>query len=247
MPYGWSLDFDKCPVHYTPKASLIRYLAVRGYQPRTRHDIFKIVERMRVAKDITIFTEEEAKKYLPRNVRYAGLEVLLPDSGAAKWNSKSITVLKKTKCNAKYVRKIFGKRNGVRKRALQRLKNGHFFIDTLQTTDAKTIELPDKPSKRVHIIRCEALASMRRNIYTVNIVLDQNGKYMPAPFLRCTCAEGNLFCAHMLGLIFLCGLVQRNPNWNDMSDVSRHMPTHVLQIQRCIIPVEILFALNKRR
>ena len=155
VPYVWSFYFDKCPIHYTPKAQLVRYLVVRGYQLHARHGTFKIIGRVLIGKDITIFIEGKPRNIFQRMFIMLGWKLCF-------W--------------------------------IQEQPNG-----------------------------------------------------MHTLFVRCTYAVGNLFCAHMLGLIPLCGLVQRNSNWNDMSDIRRHMPTYVLQNQYCSIPVEILLVLNKRK
>ena len=31
LPYGWDLDFSKCPAHYQPQGSLERWISARSY------------------------------------------------------------------------------------------------------------------------------------------------------------------------------------------------------------------------
>ena len=104
-----------------------------------------------------------------------------------------------------------------------------------------------KSLKDLTIIQCEVLASQRGDIYRVNIVVNGSGHYIKAPFSRCSCAAGNLFCAHMLGLMCLCQVAQLNPTW-DRIELQSVMPANAEQLQRMIIPVIAIFEndLNSR-
>lgn len=136
----------------------------------------------------------------------------------------------------KYIHKIFGKRNGVRRRALNRLRNGHFYIDTLKSAKVKSKAKYGNRRKDLYIIQCQCLASMRSNVYTVNLVINKNGDFIKSPYSRCSCAAGNMFCAHMLGLNLLCQVAKKHQNW-DRNILQENLPSHVEQVQRLCIPV----------
>ena len=63
----------------------------------------------------------------------SGLEVLIPSTETCDWEQNDLRNLHKVKGGNTYIRKIFGRRSGVRRRALHRLRNGHYCIDTLKS------------------------------------------------------------------------------------------------------------------
>ena len=105
---------------------------------------------------------------------------------------------------------------------------------------AQTIRLARRAPTEVYVISCDVLASMKSKDYTVYIVVDQQGQYIRAPFSRCTCPAGNLFCAHMLGLMVVGYILQLNKDWT-IEDLKEKMPVHVLKLQRQIIPIKCLY------
>ena len=131
---------------------------------------------------------------------------------------------------------FFGRRNGVRRRALQRLTNGHFFLETLQSAKVKSRVGRDNSSKTLTLISCEVLASQRGSVYRVYLVTNEDGHYIKSPFSRCSCTAGNFFCAHMLGLLCFCGLCRLNPSWNRI-DFAKSMPANADQLQRVVLPI----------
>ncbi|KAL7457783.1 hypothetical protein ACHAWC_009318 [Mediolabrus comicus] len=236
LPYCCNLNFDTCPPCYQPEHYLMRWLNIRGYQRRKRHNLLKVVNNMRKQKNITLMTEEEARILLPKSMRYSGLEVLLPSMESAVWERNDLRILRKVKGGNKYIRQIFGKRNGVRRRALNRLRNGHFYIDTLKTTKVKSKAKYGKPGRDLSIIQCQCLASMRSNVYIVNLVVNKDGVFIKSPYSRCSCAAGNMFCAHMLGLNLLCQVAKRHPTWDKVT-LQNHLPSRIDKLQRLCIPV----------
>ena len=237
-PYGSHLNFEECPPPYQPIHYLMRWLNVRGYQRRPRHNLLDVVNRMRKQTvPSEVMTEEQAQILLPKSARYSGLEVLLPSLETCVWETNNLAILRKVKCGDKYIREIFGKRNGVRRRALNRLRNGHFYIDTLKAAKVKSKAKYGRTTpKDLYIIQCKCLASMRSNVYNVNLVVNEEGGFIKSPFSRCSCAAGNMFCAHMLGLNLLCQVTQMHPTW-DRTKLQNRLPSHVEQVQRLCIPV----------
>ena len=236
LPYGHKLNW-KVPPCYQPEMHLMRWLNVRGYQRRPRHNLLRVVNKMRINEDqFKVMTEEEAQILLPKSMRYSGLEVLIPSMKTCDWERKNLNILHKVKGGDKYIHKIFGKRNGVRRRALNRLRNGHFYIDTLKSAKVKSKAKYGNRRKDLYIIQCQCLASMRSNVYTVNLVINKNGDFIKSPYSRCSCAAGNMFCAHMLGLNLLCQVAKKHQNW-DRNILQEHLPSHVEQVQRLCIPV----------
>ena len=94
----------------------------------------------------------------------------------------------------------------------------------------------------------QVLASQRGQTYRVYLVLNRNGSYIKAPYSRCSCAAGNLFCAHMLGLLCLCRVVQKNPSWTRI-DLQQKLRSNTELLQRQVIPVSSLFKkrMNRRK
>eukprot|EP00986_Skeletonema_menzelii_P018697 scaffold26680_cov210-Skeletonema_menzelii.AAC.1 len=166
IPYGSHLNFNECPPCYQPIPYQMRWLNVRGYQRRPRHNLLDVINRMR-RKEVPseVMTEEQAQILLPNSIRYSGLEVLLPSLQKCVWETKDLAIMRKVQGGDKYIRKIFGKRNGVRRRALNRLRNGHFYIDTLKAAKVRSKIKYGKAQKDLYIIQCKCLASMRRCIY----------------------------------------------------------------------------------
>lgn len=177
----------------------------------------------------------------------SGLEVLIPSTETCDWEQNDLRNLHKVKGGNTYIRKIFGRRNGVRRRALHRLRNGHYYIDTLKSAKVKSRAKYGKAGHDLFIIQCKCLASMRSNVYTVNLVVNGKGEFIKSPFSRCSCAAGNMFCAHMLGLNLLCQITKKHPDWNHVA-LQNHLPTHVEQMQRLCIPVSGMMSneMNKK-
>ena len=94
-------------------------------------------------------TEADCQVLLPKSIRYSSLEVMVPSVGSATWEHNNLSILRKVKFSKGVISKKFGKHNGVRRRALQRVKNGHYFIDTLKSTRARSIALSNHPSKEL--------------------------------------------------------------------------------------------------
>jgi hypothetical protein len=237
IPYGSNLNFDKCPHWYQPRHFLMRWTNVRGHQRRPRHNLLKVVNNMRKQQhNFQVMTEKEAQVLLPKSMRYSGLEVLLPSMQKCVWEQNDLSILHKLQGGNKYTRQIFGRRNGVRRRALNRLRNGHFYVDTLKTAKVISKAKYGKPGRDLYIIQCQCLASMRSNVYNVNLVVNGKGAFIKSPYSRCSCAAGNMFCAHMLGLNLLCQVAKKHPTWNRHT-LQNHLPSRVDQIQRLCIPV----------
>ena len=192
---------------------------------------------------VQVLTEAEASILLPKTTRYSGMEILIPSSGNAKWVKDDLANLRKVRFSDAHVSRIFGKRNGVRRRSLQRLRNGHYYLDTLESAEVRSRVGRNKSEKNLTLIRCDVLASQRTEVYRPCIVVNEDGHYIKAPFSRCTCAAGNMFCAHMLGLLCFCGLCQMNPNWT-RKDFQKRMPANTDEVQRQVIPISALHEYN---
>ena len=247
LPFGWKLDFVKCPACYQPRRSLERWIAVRGFSRRKRHDnLLDIINRMRMTTGVRVMTEADALVLLPKSTRYSGLEVLLPASTNCQWEAIDLANLRQVRFSDKHISMIFGKRNGVRRRALQRLRNGHYYLDSLRSAKVKSRLDKDNKTKNLTVIRCEVLASQRGEIYRVYLVINENGHYIKSPYSRCSCAAGNMFCAHMLGLLCFCHLCALNPTWNRI-DFEERMPSNTDQLQRLVIPVAAIHEKNKKK
>ena len=167
LPYGWDLDFDACPVHHQPERTLDRWIAVRGFSRRKRHNnISEIVKRLKELQ-VNVMTEADADVLLPKSSRYSGMEVLIPASTTCTWEKNDLSNLRRVRFSEEYLLKIFGKRNGVRARALQRLRNGHFFLDTLESAKVKkecvaTVQQRSSPSYGVMSSRASDPTSIGR-------------------------------------------------------------------------------------
>ena len=192
-------------------------------------------------------TKADVQVLLPKSMRYSGLEVLLPESKQCVWEQQDLSDLRCVRFSDKEILRIFGRRNGVRRRALQRVRNGHYFIDTLRSARVKSRLGKKKSPRELRIIQCEVLASQRGDIYRVYLVVNHNGRYIKSPFPGAV-AAGNLFCAHMLGLLCICDLAQLNPTW-DRIQMQEAMPANADQVQRMIIPIIAIFKhnLHKRK
>ncbi len=118
---------------------------------------------------------------------------------------------------------------------------GIFKINILESSTVQLIPTPNYSSPRLNAMRCDVLASQRKDMYTTYLVVNAKGDFIKSSYSRCSCPAGNLFCAHMLGLMCLCHIAQKRPTWN-RSALAKMMPTHVPQLQRTIIPVCIIFA-----
>ena len=104
-------------------------------------------------------------------------------------------------------------------------KSGKEYLNSLKGDEAyslPTLEKPEAVNQEevlkqrqqefvLTVIRCEVLASQRGEIYRVYLVINQNGHYIKAPYSCCSCAAGNMFCAHMLGLLCFCQFCKLNP------------------------------------
>ena len=247
LPFGAIVDFDKCRPEYQPDGVLTFWLSVRGFIPRRRHNTAKIVNAMKDRADIPIMSQEEADALIPRNRKYVGYEVIVPGAKAAVWSGRNFEVnaSKLEMIDAKLICKIFGKHNGVRRRAIKWVKHGHYYYDSLRCARARTASYAGKESRDILLFRVEAMSSQRKKVYTVHLAFDEsNGRYLPAPYSRCRCAAGRLFCAHMLGFCLLIREFQKRPDLT-VDRLVRTMPTHVEKIQRVVTPVQTI--MRKRR
>ena len=202
-----------------------------------------MVERLRQLSEVNVMTEADAEVLLPKSSRYSGMEVLIPASTTCTWEKNDLSNLRRVRFCDEYILRIFGKRNGVRARALQRLRNGHFFLDTLESAQVKKRASRDDSAKELTVIRCNVLASQRADVYRTYVVVNEDGHYVRSPYSRCSCAAGNMFCAHMLGLLCFCGLCKMNPTWK-RKDFQERMPSNTDELQRQVIPISIMFEKN---
>ena len=125
--------------------------------------------------------------------------------------------------------------------ALQRLRNGHFHLETLESVKVKVRVRREKTTKELTIVRYEVLASQRMQSYCTCIVVNSDGHYIKSPYSRCTCAAGEMFCAHMLGLLCFCELSKMNPAW-DRSTFEKRMLSNTDILQRQVIPIAAMHA-----
>jgi hypothetical protein len=101
---------------------------------------------------------------------------------------------------------IFGRyRNGVRKRAIRCMQSGH-----LNLSSWKLAKVMLKSTKEpVTLITIQVTASMKSEIYDVNIVMHTNGSYELAPASGCDCPAGQFFCSHMLAFFLFVYTLQK--------------------------------------
>ena len=137
---------------------------------------------------------------------------------------------------------IFGERkNGIRHRALLRIKSGHLDPQTLRSTRAQL------RGARVEcfLFVVKVTPSMKAETYQVVVAANATtGEYIPAPCSRCDCQNGRLLCSHMLALLGMIYLVQQHPNWS-LDDLITAMPPPVKSMQNKPIPFDYVFGENE--
>ncbi len=132
------------------------------------------------------------------------------------------------KVDAIYINDVFGEEmNGIRERAWLRFESGHLDVDSLQMA---TTEVEVKGERKtVRIFEMKVTPSMKNVIYSVYIIVDSSGTYLPK-LSKCDCPNGWLFCSHTLACFLLVYLIQQQTDWT-FPDIVAFMPPPIKSLQ----------------
>lgn len=85
---------------------------------------------------------------------------------------------------------------------------------------------------------------MKPTDYSLGMVFDSDGAYMPSPSSRCGCPDGMLFCSHMIGFFLLIAIAQRHFDfsWEEYCTV---LPEPVKSVHS--IPIPWVYAYGSER
>ena len=137
-----------------------------------------------------------------------------------------------------YVDLIFGPRmNGIRYRAQGLVAGGHIDVVSCRITEGRL----RGTTKKCFIFNCVCSASVVAKGYNVCIVFDDTKKYCEEGS-SCKCADGNLFCSHMLAALCLLYIFQLDDSTFD--DLLHILPEGVMTIQNIACPWDFLLKLD---
>ena len=137
-----------------------------------------------------------------------------------------------------YVDSIFGQRmNGIRYRAQGLVAGGHIDAVSCRITEGRL----RGTTKKCFIFNCVCSASVMAKGYNVCIVFDDTKKYCEEGS-SCKCADGNLFCSHMLAALCLLYIFQLDDSTFD--DLLHILPEGVMTIQNIACPWDFLLKLD---
>ena len=213
MPHGSVVDFNHCCVSHQPEFVLVRWLNWRAFYMPQKNDIKKLHATVeRVLKNIA---EGNAPAILPNeamtgNHAYTSFEqIRIPKGHKLAWSPDGIDTFSQLipDIDEAYILEIFGLRPGVRNRAILRINSGNFDINTLVMSDAQLID-----ESAVKIVRCKCTPSMKSKVYDVSLVFKKDAHnnwafYQSAS--HCDCPNGHWFCSHLLGLMMVMYIFQR--------------------------------------
>ena len=96
--------------------------------------------------------------------------------------------------------------------------------------------------KKVIMFCVSVTPSPKEQPYTIVLVFDKNGKYLPSPVSRCLFPDRQLFCLHTLGLAAIFYLIQVFEDW-DTEKLKTAMPPPVKSIQK--IPILVMYVYSE--
>jgi hypothetical protein len=139
-----------------------------------------------------------------------------------------------------YLRRIFGRRNGIRDRAWKRIVGGSFDFSNLKMSKLKM----KSSGADVVVFKGTCVPSMKQPEYDFLIVFDlQTHMYIPAPVSRCGCPAGQFFCSHMLAWLVCICLLQSFPAVS-FADFVRGMPQPIKSIVAVPVPWSLMFSIS---
>jgi len=148
--------------------------------------------------------------------------------------------------NDEYINKIFGfKKNGIRLKALNLVKSGHYDISTMQTSSAKLISDNNLGYINVFIIKVQTTPSMKSKCYWLYLVCNENGEYIPSPISRCDCPVGRLFCSHMLGFFLILRTIQQKTEW-DHKSIMKYFPEPIKSLNSLCMAHDYIYSNTKQ-
>ena len=214
---NWGGDVDKT-LRMLDDAALYKYCEthhVRMAGGTVRSELesqCRRISELELDKKINVMTESEAQGDMVDNYAYS---VNYTIDQPVLWNVDRVELAETIqtglmKIDKTYIdRHFLGKYNGVRKRTLLLVKNGHPDLRTLKMTNATL----DKCGTAVIIIAANIVGSLNSKEYEVALAFNAaTGDFIGAPSSCCQCPAGRLFCSHMLALLLLLYLIQRLSN-----------------------------------
>ena len=249
MPFGALLDFSKVPISLTPTPALIQFLALRKLKVRGAVSREGLEDKVKeVLEQGASAPQPVQRATIGQNVsNYVDLEALTEAGPNGLIWDQTVNTLKLMResfvaLDATAINKIFGERkNGIRQRALLRIKSGHLDPRTLKSTRAKL----RGTSIECFLFVVKVTPSMKAETYQVVIAANAaTGEYKPAPCSRCDCPNGRLLCSHMLASLSMIYLVQQHPSWC-LGDLIAAMPPPVKSMQNKPIPFDFVFGENE--
>ena len=214
LPLFARLNFEEVPVMLQPKVCLRYWLKSRGWNERdadTRTTIERDVNLYRVVNRIVYLQDKDLSVG-----EYNAMEVLTYRDAHNEydtWNKDYFTICQK-------IRRIDN--NAVDPRVVAFIPNSEKRASLLvfgfhynpQSIECVNVESKIDGSKCI-MFRVECLGSKKtRLIHMVHAVFEdkQGGVFLLSPYSTCSCDDGALFCSHMLGFLYLLGLIQDEPS-----------------------------------
>lgn len=137
-----------------------------------------------------------------------------------------------------YVNSIFGERmNGIRYRAQGLVVGGHIDVVSCRITEGRI----RGTTKKCFIFNCVCSASVQAKSYNVSIVFDDTKEYCEEGS-SCKCADGNLFCSHMLSAICLLYIFQLHDS--TFGELLHILPEGVVSLQNIACPWDFFLKLD---
>ena len=245
LPHGAYIDFKSLPMELVPASLLRLYLYFHGVpMPKGayRDDLLNQVKRI-IDLDIPLDDERIASDDVANAKSYISCDTItiLSETTWTTDGEELINAIRSEgtpRINADYINSIFGPgKNGIRERAWLRFESGHLDMDTLQMTDNEMV-LNGKKEK-VRIFTIKVTPSMKNVVYSVYIIFTASGIYVSKQS-KCDCPNGWLLCSHLLAVLLVFYLIQKQDDWT-YDDVKTFCPPPIKSLQSVPLSAQYVF------
>ena len=246
LPHGSVLDFEAVPPELTPPQLLVEWLWYRHapmIQSVTHGKLIDAVRNiLRIEGETAELREIRGDDLDPSMNKWVSFEHLAcPEEGELKWEGIDavLTFMRSApRIDSEYINKVFGiGRNGVRRRGCLRVVSGHYNVEKMRLTVA-TLEAS---KAKVQVLEVEVTPSMKSPVYSVRLIFSDDGEFSFMPtHSECGCPNGIFFCSHMLGLLLLMRVVQKNKKWK-LKDLRSFLPPPIKSMTSLPLSVQYVF------
>jgi len=247
VAHGAIMDCTTVCLEHQPDLALERFIWSRGLKlPRnaTRQRKLDIVRRIwHAQRQPSPYSLDDIRNSVKHKGWQAISEILRPRSGETGFTWKgpaeamqqlrSLTIV-----DDNYINVVYGKgRNGIRNRALERLRGGQYHPRSLQ------MAMVEERSSGQHcfLFRCLCTPSRNSDDYLVHVCFDSHGEFMTTPVSRCECPSGQYLDTHILGALLIISLVQHHTDWTSEGKLCEALPIPIKTLRNVPVPWSLTF------